>query len=127
MTNDRMGKSYIAQGHHWYEALEVIFQKGHWATVVRQAQECVELLLRGALRLVGIESLSLHDVSAILKRERARFPEWFGDKVDRLAAISHKLVSYRGLSFYGDEQAKVPAQMLFDRDKAQWAFLRVPV
>jgi len=44
---------------------------------VRQSQECIELALKGALRLVGIEPPKWHDVGIILKKNKQKFPQWF--------------------------------------------------
>lgn len=44
---------------------------------MREAQECVELFLKGALRLVAVEPARTHDVAEVLRREVNRFPEWF--------------------------------------------------
>jgi len=50
-----MARSYIRQAeeriHHAREAL----QRGNYLYVVRQCQETVELSLKAALRLVGVE------------------------------------------------------------------------
>jgi len=52
------------------EALE----EGNYQYVVRQSQEAVELLLKVALRLVGVEPPKWRDVGPVLRREVDRFP-----------------------------------------------------
>ena len=37
------------------ELVRLAVERRFWATVVREAQECVELFLKGALRLVAVE------------------------------------------------------------------------
>jgi HEPN domain-containing protein len=62
--------------------VQVAIEKGLWAATVREAQECVELFLKGALRLVAVEPARTHDVAEVLRREVNRFPEWFRSAVD---------------------------------------------
>ena len=91
------------------------------ATVVREAQECVELFLKGALRLAAVEPSRTHDVAELLRREAARFPEWFHAEVDRLAAISTEMTGDRGIAFYGDERQNLAPRDLFDASDADRA------
>ena len=73
-----------------------------YSDVVREAQEIVELALKGMLRQVGIEPPRWHDVGGVLRDHRGRFPAEVGRAIDRLAAISTALRKDRELSFYGD-------------------------
>lgn len=70
--------------------------------VVREAQEIVELALKGMLRQVGVEPPKWHDVGSILLEYRARFPEAAVMHLERLAEISAWLRKEREFSFYGD-------------------------
>jgi len=79
-----------------------LLRNGNYPYVLRQCQEAVELLLKAALRLVGIEPPKWHDVGAILKREVERFPGWFRSEVPKLARISRKLRREREPAMYGD-------------------------
>ena len=81
------------------------------ATVVRKAQEAVELLLKGALRLAAVEPARTHDVTDLLRRESGRFPSWFGEPVNHLAAISTEMAGDRGIAFYGDERHELGPQI----------------
>jgi HEPN domain-containing protein len=92
-----------------------------WAATVSKAEQCVDLSLRGALRLVAVEPARTHDVAAALREEAARFPQWFRTSVDGLAAISTKLAGDRGPAFYGDEALKVGPQELFNEVDARRA------
>jgi HEPN domain-containing protein len=58
---------------------------------VREAPECVELFLKGALRLMAIEPSRVHDVADLLRREAPRFPDWFRGQIEYLATISTEL------------------------------------
>lgn len=116
-----MAKSYIRQAeerlYHAREALE----RRNYPYVVRQCQEAVELLLKAALRLVGAEVPKWHDVGPILRREKHRFPEWFQAEIPSLARISRILRREREPSMYGDEEAGLPPNELYDRTDAEEA------
>ena len=67
MNNLELAEQYIRQAEvrvkHSSEALE----DGEYPYVIRQAQESVELALKGALKLIGVEPPKWHDVGPILK------------------------------------------------------------
>jgi HEPN domain-containing protein len=70
--------------------------------VVREAQEIVELALKGMLRQVGVEPPKWHDVGGFLLQFGDRFPAFERDQLERLAEISARLRKEREFSFYGD-------------------------
>jgi HEPN domain-containing protein len=119
MTNPRMSRFYIEEARGRTELVRLALERRLWATVVREAQECVELFLKGALRCVAVEPARTHDVAEILRRENNRFPGWFRPHVERLAAISAEMAADRGLAFYGDERQEVGPQELFDESDAR--------
>ena len=121
MTSSRMGRLYIEEAASRVELVRLALERGLWATVVREAQECVELFLKGALRLVAVEPTRTHDVAEMLRREAARFPEWFRAEVDRLATISTEMAGDRGIAFYGDERQHLAPRDLFDDADAERA------
>jgi HEPN domain-containing protein len=117
-----MARAYMRQAserlRHAREALE----EGNHPYVVRQCQEAVELLLKAALRLVGVEPPKWHDVGPALKREANRFPQWFRELIPKLARISRKLRREREPSMYGDEESGAPPDELYDEEDAREAF-----
>lgn len=121
MNNIALAESHIRQARervkHAGEALET----GNYPYVVRQCQEAVELALKAALRIVGIEPPKWHDVGPVLRRERERFPEWFRDRVPELAYISRSLRREREPAMYGDEETGMPAEELYTRYDAEQA------
>ena len=121
MTSSRMGRLYIEEAANRTELVRLAGQRGLSATVVREAQECVELFLKGALRLVAVEPTRTHDVAELLRRESARFPDWFRAEVDRLAAISTEMAGDRGIAFYGDERQHLAPRDIFDETDARRA------
>lgn len=82
---------YIEEARGRLALVRLALERGLWAATVRAAQECVELFLKGARRLVALEPAGTHDVAGVLKSEAARFPEWFRSALDRLTTISTEL------------------------------------
>lgn len=126
MTASEMGRRYIEEAMGRTDLVRLALEKALWATTVREAQECVELFLEGALRLSGVEPARTHDVSETLRRERGRFPAWFSDEIDHLASISTELAGDRGIAYYGDERQGLGPQDLFDEADARRAVDRRP-
>ena len=119
MTSSRMGRQYIEEARGRMALVRLALERGMCAATVREVQGCVELFLKGALRLVAVEPARTHDVAAALRSEAVRFPEWFRSSIDALAAISTRLAGDRGMAFYGDEQRELGPQELFDEQAAQ--------
>jgi len=103
------------------ELVQLAFERHLWAATVRESQECVELFLKGALRLAAIEPVRSHDVAEVLRHAAGRFPEWFAGQVDHLASISTEMAGDRGIAFYGDERQELAPQELFDEADAHRA------
>ncbi len=103
MRNQDLAKDYIRRAAGRLRALDVLYEDGHWADVVREAQEVVELALKAGLRAHGIEPPRLHDVSDVLIAERDRLPAPLTAEMDALVRISRELRRDRELAFYGAE------------------------
>ena len=114
MTSSGMGRRYIQEARGRVELVRLASERGLWSTVVREAQECVELFLKGAVRLVALEPARSHDVAEVLRRGADRFPPWFRVEVEALASISTELAADRGLAFYCDERHELGPQDLYD-------------
>jgi HEPN domain-containing protein len=121
MTSSRMGRQYVEQATGRVDLVHLALARGLWPATVREAQECVELFLKGALRLVAAEPARTHDVAVMLRREAARFPDWFRREIEVLATISTEMAGDRGIAFYGDERQQVAPQELFGEREAQRA------
>ena len=102
MTNGSLAESYLLKASKRLKILPVLLAEEAYSDVVREAQEIVELALKGMLRQVGIEPPHWHDVGSILREHRNRLPPEVAPDVDRLAGISAALRKDRELSFYGD-------------------------
>lgn len=102
MTNESLAQSYLKKASDRLDVLELLLGKGAYSDVVREAQELVELALKGMLRSIGIEPPKLHDVGSLLLEHRERFPETVQTQLADLASISKRLRKERELAFYGD-------------------------
>jgi HEPN domain-containing protein len=102
MTNESLARSYLRKASDRLGVLELLLEKEAYSDVVREAQEIVELALKGMLRAIGIEPPKLHDVGGLLHEHRERFTTEIADEVDDLALISMELRKERELAFYGD-------------------------
>lgn len=102
MTGDELARSYLAKAAARRRVLSVLREEGAHSDVVREAQELVELALKAALRLVGIDPPKWHDVGPILREHTAAYPDWFVARIEELATISAWLRREREFAFYGD-------------------------
>jgi HEPN domain-containing protein len=103
LTTRTLAQSYLVKGGHRLRALEVLMEAEAFSDVVREAQEIVELALKGILRQAGVEPPKQNDVGRLLAEFRERLPEAVRGDVERMAAISRWLRKEREFSFYGDE------------------------
>src|SRR5574341_2180840 len=102
MTNTDLAKSYIWKAETRIDALQALMNRGNYSDVVREAQETVELALKGMLRAVGVEPPKFHDVGGLILDHRERFAEDVSRDLPRAAEISKRLRKERELAFYGD-------------------------
>lgn len=103
MTSTRLARSYFDKARRRIRALQALFEDEGYSDVIREAQELVELVLKGMLRFVGIEPPKQHDVGGLLVQHRDRLPPRVAAAADRLAEISHRLRKEREFAFYGDD------------------------
>lgn len=67
MTNVSLAQSYLVKARKRLKILAALMDESAYSDVVREAQEIVELALKGMLRQVGVEPPKWHDVGQILK------------------------------------------------------------
>ena len=70
-----MARSYLEEALRRIKTAKQALEEDAYAYCIRQSQEAVELALKGALRLVGIEPPKWHDVSPVLLEQHKRFPK----------------------------------------------------
>ena len=102
MTKSELARAYLEKASKRRRVLEVLKEEQAWSDVVREAQELVELALKGMLREVAIDPPKWHDVGPILSEQAQRFPEATRALLPELVRISHWLRKEREFSFYGD-------------------------
>ncbi len=119
MTADELARSYFSRSAKRLLAVELLMQHEAFPDVVREAQELVELVLKGMLRAVGIDPPKWHDVGQILVEHAAKFPAALQPELPALAAISRRLRRDREAAFYGEIDL-IPEQV-FDREAARQA------
>ncbi len=119
MTNGSLAASYLIKARTRLKVLRVLFEDEAYSDVVREAQEIVELALKGMLRQAGMEPPHWHDVSRFVVEHRARFPTVSDEEIERLAAVSKALRKERELAFYGATDF-IPTEE-YTREQAQEA------
>ena len=102
MTNGSLAQSHLFKAQKRLKILDVLFKEDDFSDVIREAQEIVELALKGMLRSVGIEPPKWHDVGGVLMEFRGRFPESIRKEIPSLADVSSWLRKEREFSFDGD-------------------------
>lgn len=103
MRNRDLAADHLRRAGARLRALDVLFESGSWADVVRESQEIVELALKGLLRASGVEPPRIHDVADVLLAERGRLPPELAPHLERMATVSRTLRRDRELAFYGAE------------------------
>lgn len=121
MTSDEMARDYLRRAQARREALDTLFASASYPDVVRESQDIAELVLKGALRFVGVDPPKRHDTHKVLARFIGRFPREWKESIDELRASLNRLAEERGPAFYGDDERGVPASDLFDEADARRA------
>lgn len=103
MRNEDLAKDYVKRAAVRIFALETLFEKQSWADVVREAQEVVELALKGFLRAQNVDVPRVHDVSDLVIQSAETFDAKAKEAFAKAAAISRRLRKDRELAFYGGE------------------------
>ncbi|MGB9723391.1 MAG: HEPN domain-containing protein [Chloroflexia bacterium] len=102
MKNTTLAQSYLIKARLLLRLLSALLEAGGYSDVVREAQEIVELALKGMLRQVGVEPSKWHDVGPFLLEHRSRFPADVVLELETLAEISRWLRREREFAFYGE-------------------------
>lgn len=66
MTADRLARDHLRRARARRATLRVLLDAGGHADVVRESQDIVELILKGALRFVGVDPPRRHDVHGVV-------------------------------------------------------------
>lgn len=116
MNNFESGRDLILTAKRIMERdLQEAWQDKDDNMVVRRAQEVVELTLKGALKILGVEYPKIHDVGKIFEQMMKRkIGEFDKEEMKRIVRISARLAEDRGPSFYGEK--------IFKREEAEEAY-----
>lgn len=102
MNSITLAKSYLIKAQKRLKILPVLMEEEAYSDVVREAQEIVELALKGILRRIGVEPPKQHDVGYLVVEYRDRLPHEVKEKAQELSRISKWLRKEREFAFYGD-------------------------
>ena len=102
MTSISLGASYLKKAATRLKVLDLLLGEHAYSDVVREAQEVVELALKGVLRVLGVEPPKIHDVGPLILEYRDRLPIAIQPDADRMAEASRWLRKEREFSFYGE-------------------------
>ena len=97
-----LARAYVLKASRRLLALETLLDVESYSDVVREAQETVELALKGLLRNHGVDPRKAHDIGDVVLKFRGRLSPEVSAVADRLAAISRELGNERERAFYGD-------------------------
>ncbi len=101
MNKKRLVEDYIFRAEKRIKMLEFLKKEESYADVVREAQEVVELLLKGLILFFGLDVPKVHDVSKFIEQNIEIFPEIVKENIEKLKIISKTLRKERELAFYG--------------------------
>jgi HEPN domain-containing protein len=121
MTSDGLARDYLQRARARRTAVEALFGARAYADVVRESQDLIELVLKGALRFAGLDPPKRHDVHAVLEEFIDRFPPEWRETLSEVRGALDGLAADRAPAFYGDEAEGVPASELFGEDDARRA------
>lgn len=118
MTSDRLAKAYLDKAALRIKALKFMHDERGYSDVIREAQECVELLLKAVLRDIGVEIPKTHDVSRVFYEKKDLLPHAIRDCLDEISIISRSLRKERELAFYGTEDW-IPTEEYSENDSVE--------
>lgn len=121
MNTKNIAIDYLRKSKARFQALHTLLEQNSYDDVIREAQEILELITKGALRWIGVDPPKTHDVSLTLKKHHRQFPAFWQQEMDWICKISNNLYQERGHAFYGDEGEDISPANLFEVGEAQEA------
>jgi HEPN domain-containing protein len=101
LSKRKLAKDYLERSKVRLKMLEFLKNEGAYADVVREAQEVVELMLKGLILYYGLDVPKVHDVSRFIEENINVFPEKIKENLPKIKQISRSLRKERELAFYG--------------------------
>jgi HEPN domain-containing protein len=121
MTSDELARDYLSRARARRIAIGALMTAGGYPDVVRESQDLVELVLKGALRFAGVDPPKRHDVHGVVAEFADRFPPDWRRAIADLRRDLDRLAEERSPAFYGDEAHDIPASVLFGEGDARRA------
>ena len=121
MTSDELARDYLTRARARRTAVQALMNAGGYPDVVRESQDIVELVLKGAMRFVGADPPKRHDTHRAIAAFIDRFPSEWREVLAELRQDLDKLAADRAAAFYGDEARDIPASDLFGEADARHA------
>lgn len=102
MTNREAGERLVREAQRIFRRdLQAAWAEGDYNLVVRRAQEVVELSLKGALRILGVDFPKVHDVGSVFVEQMRRKGGMVSEEVlSEIERISAWLSEARAPAFY---------------------------
>lgn len=105
VTNHDKGRAILREAEGKMEEAERWYARRDWNMTIRSCQEAVELALKGALHVLGIDYPKVHDVGLIFRqRVTSKIETAPIEDLERIAEASKWLDERRTLSFYRDAE-----------------------
>jgi HEPN domain-containing protein len=121
VTSDRTARDYLEQAQARRIAVGALFSTRAYPSVVRESQDVVELILKGAFRFVSVEPAKRYDVDDLVEQFIDRFPEEWRQVIGELGPALTQLAQDRAPAFYGREAEDIPPSELFSEADARRA------
>lgn len=114
-------RALLREAENRVETARRAFRRRKYAYCLRQSQEAVELSLKAALRVKGVEYPKFHDVSEVLMKSAELFPPRFSQRIPSFAQVSRSLAEKREASMYGFEEIGQPPSQVVGKESARGA------
>jgi HEPN domain-containing protein len=115
-----LAEEYLRRAERYLKEARNAYAEGDFPTTIRRSQESVELSVKAALRLLGIEYPRKHDVSDVLDQivGLEALPGYFREAVPFVQEVVMRLAMVRGIAMYGDEETLTQPSRIFKGEDA---------
>jgi HEPN domain-containing protein len=115
-----LAEEYLRRDERYLTEARNAYAEGNFPNTIRRSQESVELSVKAALRLLGIEYPLKHDVSDVLDQivGLEALPGYFREAVPFVQEVVRRLAMVRGIAMYGDEETLTQPSRIFKGEDA---------
>ena len=120
MNSRALAEECLRRAERYLREARNAYAEGDFPTTIRRSQETVELPVKAALRLLGIEYPRKHDVSDVLDQivGLEALPGYFREAVPFVQEVVRRLAMVRGIAVYGDEETLTQPSRIFKGEDA---------